>query len=469
MAIAAVASMTTLAIAQNRTANLTLDFTKDLGPAQMDHISLGQGGLSPDPMWDNRIAEIRALHPRLIRLFVQEYFDVMPTMLKYNFSALDRSVDEIVQAGAIPLMSIAIRPKLLYPKMDQDIVDPTNYSAWEALISAMVSHCNERGLHGIYWEVGNEGDIGESGGSPYRFTPESYVRYYQHTVAAILRADPAAHVGGPAVADYKSPILAALLDAAESKKTPLSFISWHGYDSSPKAIQATIEYQKNLLAKHPTLHPETILDEWNMALTVPPTDPRIQPAFIAETAWRMKESGLNYSCYYHIRDYHVDRAQFATYTSPGGASFMASWWNRMPQYSGLFDYQNVMRPAYFTFELLARVTGDRLEATSDDDSVHAFLAYDQLYKYYSLMFWNFSATPVTVRINTLGLPGTLTIHRRSLDAETSFQDENARLRPLNDTMLTQGSAPVEINLDPYGIQFWSIEPLHWTALLTGEE
>lgn len=469
MAIMTLAIMATATIAQNRTATLTLDFTKNLGPMQMDHISLGQGGLSPDPIWDSRIAEVRALHPRLIRLFVQEYFDVMPAIGKYHFATLDRSVDEIVQAGAIPLMSLTIRPKVLYPKIDQDIVDPTNYAAWEALISAMVTHYKERGLHGAYWEVGNEGDIGESGGSPYHFTPENYVRYYQHTVAAILRADPGAHVGGPAIANYKSPLLPALLEAADSKKIPLSFISWHIYNSDPKAVQATVEYQKEQLAKHPSLHPETILDEWNMALTVPPKDPRIQPTYVAETAWRMKESGLNYSCFYHIRDYHVDRPQFATYTSSGGASFMASWWNRMPQYSGLFDYQNVMRPAYFSFELLARVTGDRLQATSDDDSVHAFLSHDDLYKYFSLMFWNFSASPVTVKIDARGLPGTLTAHRRMLDAETPFQDENARLRPLDDTSLTQDSAPVEVNLEPFGVQFWSLEPLHWRAELMGGE
>jgi hypothetical protein len=181
----------------------------------------------------------------------------------------------------------------------------------------------------------------------------------------------------------------------------------------------------------------------------------------------MKESDLTYSCYYHIRDYHVDRDQFASYTSSGGASFMASWWNRMPQYSGLFDYQNVVRPAYFSFELLARVTGDRLDATSDDDSVHAFLAYDKLYKYYSLMFWNFSATQVTLKIDPRGLPGTLTVHRRMLDAETSHQDENARLVPLPDTSLTQDSAPLEISLQPYGIEFWSLEPLHWRTQLMG--
>jgi hypothetical protein len=452
----------TPAVAQTRTATLTLDFTKKLGPIQMDHVSLGQGGLSPDPMWDNRIAEIRALHPHLIRLFVQEYFDVLPAPGTYQFATLDRSVDEIVQAGAIPLMSITLRPKSLYPKIDQDIVDPTDYAKWEALISAMVSHYKQQGLQGLYWEVGNEGDIGESGGSPYRFTPKNYVGYYRHTVEAVLRADPQAHVGGPALANYKSPLLPALLDSVDRENLPLSFISWHSYTDSPKAIQGTIEYVKALLAQHPSLHPETVLDEWNMALSVPPTDARIQPAFVAETAWRMKESGLTYSCYYHIRDYHVDRDRFLPYTSPGGASFMASWWNRMPQYSGLFDYQNVMRPAYFAFELLARLTGSRLAATSDDDSVHAFLAFDDSYDYYSLMLWNFSAEPVTVKMDLRGLPEILRAHRRTLDAATPFEDENARLHPLADETLTPNSAPTQVHLEPYGIEFWSLEPHHWS-------
>ena len=468
-ALAIVMGSLSAAVAQTRTATLKLDFTKDVGPMEMDHISLGQGGLSPDPIWDNRIAEIRALHPHLIRLFVQEYFNLLPAPGRYHFETLDPSVDEIVRAGAVPLMCIAIKPKVLFPNIDQDIVDPNSYPKWEALISALVNHYKQRGLHGLYWEVGNEGDIGESGGSPYRFTPEDYIRYYRHTVAAILRADPGAHVGGPAIANYKSPILPALLAAADRDKLPLSFISWHIYNSDPKAIQGTIGYVKGLLAQHPSLHPETILDEWNMALTVPPKDPRIQPAFIAETAWRMKGSGLTYSCYYQIRDYHVDRDRFTPFFSLGGASFMASWWNRMPQYSGLFDYQNVMRPAYFTFELLARLTGDRLEAISNDDHVHAFLTYDKTYRYYSLMFWNFSSKPVTVKLDLHGLPVTLNVHRRMLDATTPSEDENARLRPLDDVTLTPDSAPAEVHLEPYGIEFWSLEPLHWPAQILGRD
>jgi xylan 1,4-beta-xylosidase len=305
------------------------------------------------------------------------------------------------------------------------------------------------------------------GGSPYRFTPENYVRYYRHTVAAILRADPSARVGGPAVSSWTSPILPALIAFCDKEKVPLSFVSWHIYNSDPKAIEATITGVKALLAQHPSVHPETILDEWNMALTTPPSDPHIQPAFVAETAWRMKEAGLDYSCYYHIRDYRVDRGQFTPFFSPGGASFMAFWWNRMPQYSGLFDYQNVMRPAYFAFELLARVTGDRLGTSSNNDAVHAFLSYDKSYGVYSLLFWNFSPTPVSVSLRVSDLPETLIAKRRMLDAETLSQDENARLHPLEDITLQAGPAPIKVLLQPYGMEFWSLEPLHWKAHLLG--
>ena len=45
---------------------------------------------------------------------------------------------------------------------------------------------------------------------------------------------------------------------------------------------------------------------------------------------------------------------------------------------------------------------------------------------------------------------------------TPSEDENARLRPLADQTLTQSSAPAQIHLEPYGIEFWSLEPLHWS-------
>ena len=123
-----------------------------------------------------------------------------------------------------------------------------------------------------------------------------------------------------------------------------------------------------------------------------------------------------------------------------------------------------MRPAYFSFELLARITGDRLYTSSNNDAVHAFLSYDKSYGLYSLLFWNFSSEPVSVSLHASGVSGKLIAKRRMLDAETPVEDENSRLRPLPDITLEE-EKPAEVLLPAYGIQFMSLEPLHWPEQL----
>ena len=83
------------------------------------------------------------------------------------------------------------------------------------------------------------------------------------------------------------------------------------------------------------------------------------------------------------------------------------------------------------------------------------------------MFWNFSAMPVNLTLNLQSLPERLIAHRRELDATAASDDENTRLHPLEDVTLTLTAAPAQIHLEPYGIQFWSLEPLHWPAPIMG--
>jgi hypothetical protein len=278
-------AIATFSLSAQQPSQVRVDLAHPGKPLEIDHMALGQGGLSPDTIWADRMPEIRALRPRVIRLFIQEYFNVLPEAGRMNWKTLDESVDLILRTGATPLMTIAIKPKVLFPRVDQAITDPDDYAAWENLIAAMVQHYKDRGSRIIYWEVANEPDIGEDGGCPYRFTPEGYVRYYTHTVAAIKRVDPDAKVGGPALANPASPLLPALLTAAQGSDLPLDFISWHIYNSDPLAIRATIDRQKRLLERFPKLHPETFLDEWNMSLSNPVPDPRFQPVFLVETIW----------------------------------------------------------------------------------------------------------------------------------------------------------------------------------------
>ena len=437
---------------------VTLSRDRQLGPMAIDHVALGQGGLSADPMFHWRVAEIRALHPALIRLFVQEYYDVLPRRGRPDFKTLDRSVDDIIQAGSSPLMCLCFKPRLLFPIVDQRQVEPSNYDAWEKLVFKLVRHYSRRHPGRVrYWEIGNEVDIGESGGCPYLFQPDSYVRYYRRTAAAILRADPDARVGGPALASVRSPILPALLAACDREKIPLHFVSWHVYSSSPTAIRNTIEYAGSLLKEHPGLKAETILDEWNMDLSDPPTNPAFQPCFVLETAWQMKEAGLDWSCYYHIRDYHVDEREFAPFFSPDGAAFMARWWNRMPQADGLFDFQDHVRPAYFAFKLLSRLTGQRLRLDAGGSGLHGLATYDSHYHVYSLLTWNFSQQPVEFELAVDGLPGPMLMRQIKLDAAAPSDDENARLHPQSPVRTSVPAPHQHVRLEPFGVQFWSFE------------
>ena len=336
--------------------------------------------------------------------------------------------------------------------------NPNGGEDWAALRESL-GHPAPYGIR--YWEVGNEPDIGEDGGCPYRFKPDSYVRYYQHTVAAILRADPKARVGGPAVANVRSPLLPALLDAASADpvRTPLHFVSWHIYSSNPLSVRNTIEHAKGLLQQHPDLHVETFLDEWNLNLGFPPSDARVQPCYVAEVAWQMKDAGLDYSCYYHIRDYHVSFDRFKKFMSPQGTAFMEGWWNRMPQFDGLFDFQDKVRPTYFTFKLLSRLTGDRLRLTSDSPTVHGFATRDDRYMSYrfNLMLWNFSTAPVKVEIAFEDPPGRMWAKPIVLDALTAHDDEIARLRPEPPLAIDAEQPSLAVTLEPYQVRFWLLE------------
>jgi hypothetical protein len=402
-------------------------------------------------MWQDRLPEVRALRPKLIRLFLQEYFDPLPQTDRYHWATMDESVDLIRKTGASPLMCITFKPRVLYPKIDQNIVHPASYTQWEKLIHEMVRHYKQRGSGIRYWEIGNEPDIGEDGGCPYKFTPEDYVTYYRHTTAAILRADPDARVGGPALANVRSPILPALLEAAAKATVPLHFISWHRYADDPKGFRAGIDFAKGLVAKHASLRLETMITEWNMALSDPPENPRIQPCFVAEATWQMKEGGLEYAAYYHIRDWHVEPRQFAEFMSPGGLSLYVRWWNRLPEFDGMFDFQNYVRPVYFLFKLFSRMTGNRAPLSSTDEGVHGFATRDDDARTDQVLLWNYSPRPAAVKLAVDGVwPGS-GAQRITLDATAASGDENARLRRTPRVRVQENQYRSEFEIEPYGV------------------
>ena len=435
---------------------LTIDSSKPGEEIDLTRYALGQGGLSDKPMFESHAEQIAQLHPQTIRIFVQEFFDLNPKRGQYHWDTLDKVIETILATKAKPILCLCFKPKTLFPKIDQSIVHPTDYEQWEELIFQLVSHCNTDKRFGIeYWEVANEPDIGEDGGCPYLFQAPDYVTYYSHTVSAVLRADPKAKVGGPALAGYISDIGTALIEHCGKGQTPLHFFSWHVYHSDPAYFRKSIRDVKGKLGKFPKLkETETMITEWNMSLDQPALGPGFQPAFVLETTLGFLEEGLSRGAYYHIRDSFVDERQFATFMSPQGAAFVARWWNDTPQYDGLYDNQGRVRPAYYAFKLLSLIKGQQLAISGVTSEVKGFAARNggQI----NMIAWNFPpGGPGDSREVTLRLP-----------ANKSGQFRITRLNPASPfiqlELERQGNIielkdkPIRFALRPYEIRWVAI-------------
>lgn len=432
---------------------LRVDFSKTDGTWNMPALALGQGGLQSDPMIQPHIKEIRALRPKTIRLFLSEYYRVYPDHNVYDFRKLDRELQAVRATGARPTLAVAMKPPVLFPEVNHFKVHPNDYGQWEKLCEALARHCRDKGYQVAAWEVCNEPDIGESGGTPQYFTkPKDYNTFYDHTVRGLMRGDPDAFVGGPAVASADSPLVEGLIEHCATSGAPFHFLSWHLYSDSAEAHAANIKKQRRRLAKFPQLKDvKLFISEWNMNLGHPNLAPGFQPAFILETMRRYGEAGLDMAAYYHIRDCFVDRADF-DWMSPGGVRFMAHWWNTMPQYSALFDHHGRVRPSWYAFRFLSRFDGARHPVEGEEGAIRAIAGDGDGYK--NVLLWRYEgggAKEVEVRLNLVGAGNRVT---RIVELDPTAQVNNIKVVHLGPA---DQIGKVSIRLKPWGIRWIEVE------------
>jgi xylan 1,4-beta-xylosidase len=446
-------------------ANISVDAGRPAGKSVLPNHGLGQGGLSDEPwMIADHIPQLKNLNPKYIRLFIQEYYGLYPEHNVYNWEKLDATVDAVLKTGAKPLMCICFKPKALYPVIDHKIVHPASYDEWDELIYRLVRHYNVERKDGIiYWEVANEPDIGESGGCPYLFTGEDYSVYYEHTVKAILRADKSAKVGGPALAGWRnSAIPEPWIDHCHKKNVPVDFISWHFYYDDPDTPCSGAVYFRELLKKYPSLKPELMITEWNIDLNWKRKEPEFQVCFIPAAIYHMVKAGVDYSFHYHIRDCHVREDIFRNFFSETGLKFMANWWNEKLQRDGIFDFQGMMRPAYFVFKMLGKMTGDFVRVSSGSGAVKAFATRNRERETYHILAWNFELkTPPSrrVKLSVKNLEyKEWNYMRYSLNMKTESSMENDRMILEKETRGSMSGVEDDFDIPPYGIHFIVIHP-----------
>jgi len=173
----------------------------------------------------------------------------------YDWTIVDRIFDSYVERGMRPLVEIGFMPEDLSSRPEpyrhqwapdrsyEEIFTgwtypPDDYARWAELVHAWVSHSVERyGREEVetwLWEPWNEPDIGY-----WRGTTEEFLKLYDYSVDAVLRALPTATVGGPHTTGpgHKSgsTFLRAFLDHVTTGTnyvtgetgSPLHFVAFH--------------------------------------------------------------------------------------------------------------------------------------------------------------------------------------------------------------------------------------------------
>lgn len=457
------------------------------GSLDLTPYSLGQGGLWSGPMIKPYISALRQLHPKFVRVFLQEYYHEYPNNQdpqypgQYYFDLMDAMLTDVVKTGAIPIVNIDFKPKALYlwannAPVPDTTVDPNDYTAWNALVAAIVQHTKDKGFGIQYWEIGNEPDAGEDGGTPYKFaacppgattcppgtTPgtDNYLQYYTQTANAIRSVDPNAKIGGPALAAPGQPpgslIRDNLIAAAGRGQVPLDFYSWHAYGNIPGNDAATL---RTTLQQAGLKNTQTFLSEWNIGTdpTQDPSDVGFQPAYVLESTRQFVKTGLSMAAYYEIHDNHVDTGEFLNFMSGHGATNMASIWDGNPKYFGLFAFDSELRPAFHAFRLMSAMQGPQLQVTgtninlnTDTNSDVEAYAVQRTGGYLDALLWNFYSTKNPVA--TLTLPAAASGYYKLSTLDTTRNDMQVRS---HGPVVQLAANPLQVTFSPY--QIYSLE------------
>ena len=420
------------------------------GPCEWWRHTLSDGGINNLPLPERVIKGTKGLRPRLIRIFIQEYFDVYPKHGRFDWRLLDPFMDSLAATGAKLVASINLKPKVLFPGIDQTVWQPNSVSEWQEVIAALVQRYSVDNSYVTHWEVGNETDIGETGGTPFLIQdPHDYLEFYEMTIQPVLEVFPKAKVGGAAVCWIDNQPLVGFVERCLQRDIRLDFVSWHCYDSNPERHVLGIEKAKARLEEFADT-PELLYTEWSTSFTSVPngldlhhigkpqyvsvqemaTDP-FRAASVAASILRMLETGLDWSFYYHLWDQCFYPEQFQSFFSNAGLHLMQEHWNEVPHRFGLFGVEGEVRPQYFVFQLLTHLQNERVAARSSDPRLYALATQGE--GAISILLVNFDLNSSADLIAQLRLstpnPGEKILSVYRVDGDHTWSEETLELYP----------------------------------------
>jgi hypothetical protein len=330
--------------------------------------------------------------------------------LMYDWTDFDRRVDFIAgKMGADPILAVSYMPQAFDAVPDPDRHSaPKDYALWEDLCYRAARRCIERGHRVPYWEVWNEVNSGwlkpgpqDTGGQPFkdlykqalgreetdaetirRF--EAYCKLYRATARGILKADPQARIGGPALASgpfetqqyghcvHGKGFARGLMIWCQQEKLPLDFVSWHEYFQPADVIRGQAEGFREYLAGFPELKRSVrsfMITEWNEAWWPDrPQDHEIGAAYCADCIIRaFIPAGIDRPCFFYVKQNDM---------------------NFRGDYS-LLMANNVPKASYNVLKVFNSFSGRWVAFTGGDGEVTGVAAWDESRSRLAIVLVNF--------------------------------------------------------------------------------
>ncbi len=185
----------------------------------------------------------------------------------YDFTLTDGYIENTVKAGS--RIFYRLGNKIEHWSKHYGVMPPADPEKWAVICEHIIRHLNEGwadGHHfGIeYFEIWNEPDLYPK---CWLGTPEDYYRLYEVTSKHLKDRFPDIKIGGPAVCDFNEAWLRPFFGMIRDKKLPFDFYTWHRYTSDVATVVSRAKKHRELLDEFGFYNVESILDEWNYAIS----------------------------------------------------------------------------------------------------------------------------------------------------------------------------------------------------------
>lgn len=348
--------------ASGQKANIIVDVSVDQGPLVPIWQALAQGGEEKNP-FDSIANEMAVLKPKYVR--IDHLYDLYDTVKKengqliFNWTELDKVVNQILASGAKPFLSLSYMPPAIAQNGDIT-APPVDWNDWSTVVRETIQHYSgrqNRNLENVAYEVWNEPDLFGNwrvGGK------KDYRVLYQYAVigANQVRNTNSFKIGGPSTTAPYENWVDGFLNYTVRNNLRIDFYSWHRYYLKPEKFLEDVDKIDTWLFQNAGYALPKFLTEWgSVSENSSYHDSNFDGSHLVATVRQLIQR-VDLAFVFEIKD--------------GPPPTDKKYWGRW----GLLTHEKAgtieKKPKYYALQLLNRMTGNRVGLDGEGTWVTGF-------------------------------------------------------------------------------------------------